>query len=250
MSTTPPPRRRRIAGESARPTPPRTSAKPVVKKPVRRAPQTDEPDSRSRSGPNRGIGAFSKRAASADVDPGPAEAAVKPVIRTASTPSIRPTSGASETVRLLGVLVALGVGLVVCFFGLSHWLADADQARADSTSQAGEAAVKAAEAIFDYDSDDLDAYKASIEPLMTRDYYDGVVDDLTAQTTVRTTATVREHAAIPCGDTCRVDQAKILMFLDLDRRVDDGDVSTFANRVVVDMVKVDGTWKVSDVTGL
>ena len=64
-------------------------------------------------------------------------------------------------------------------------------------------------------------------------------------------ATVRNAAAIECGNTCRADQATILVFIDQARVADGAKQPTvFGNRIELKMVKLDGAWLVNNVKAL
>lgn len=242
--TTPPPRRRRIAGESARPATQRPAAKPVVKKrAAARAPQSKQAEPVEPP--------VQKKPVTSEQKP-----ASKPVVRTASRPSAPSTGAWREIVTLVVASALLVAGLVVSVLGYQHWHADSFT---DSRSAAVKNATEAAETILSYQYDKLDEHKEAVEQVMTTKYFEDEyvkvtapsLEELAPQRKVKIDAKVRNAAVVPCGEKCSADEAKVLMFIDLDRRIEDDDTATvFGNRVVLDMVKVKGTWKVSDVTGL
>ena len=247
--TTPPPRRRRIAGESARPAAQRPTGKPVAKKP---APAKVSKPKQARSeemGPAQPPA--QKKSVASEQKP-----TTKPVVRTAARPSAPTWPAWREIVTLVVAAALLVGGVVVSVLGYQHWHADSFS---DSRSAAVKNATDAAETILSYQYDKLDEHKKAVEQVMTTKYFEDEyvkvtapsLEELAPQRKVTIDATVRNAALVPCGEKCSADEAKVLMFIDLDRRIEDDDTATvFGNRVVLDMVKVNGDWKVSDVTGL
>jgi Mce-associated membrane protein len=64
-------------------------------------------------------------------------------------------------------------------------------------------------------------------------------------------ATVRNAAAIECGDKCRPDRATVLVFIDQARVADDAEKPTvFGNRIKLMMVEQDGRWLVDNIDAL
>lgn len=231
MSEQLPPRRRRIAGESARPTR-APQAKPVVRKPV-----------------------ATKRA---EVKPAESKSAdPKPVVPAAAAESASGASrgSARDLVALLVAAALLIGGGVLTVLGLDHW-------KGESFSEAREAAVSAAsdsaETILSYRYDELDEHAEVAKALMTRAYaaeYDKTtapaLEEVAPQRKVTVDAVVRNAAAVPCGSTCSPDKATVILFVDLDRRIDGEDtVTVFGNRLQVELERSGGEWLVADVTGL
>jgi len=243
-STTPPPRRRRIAGESARPGAQRSTGKPVAKKPA----------------PTRGSKQKQVEPAQPPIQKKPVgpeqKPASKPVVRTASRPSAPSGVSWREIATLIVAAALLVGGIVVSVLGYQHWHADSF---GDSRTTAVKSASESAETILSYRYDKLDEHEDAVKQVMTTKYFEDEyvkvtapsLEELAPQRKVTIDAKVRNAAVVPCGEKCSANEAKVLLFIDLDRRLGDETTATvFGNRVVLDMVKVNGDWKVSDVTGL
>ncbi|MGJ9421997.1 hypothetical protein [Aeromicrobium sp. CF3.5] len=168
---------------------------------------------------------------------------------------VSPTPGSRRTtVITAGAALVLVAGAVIGWFGLQHFLGESTE---DNRTEAVAAATNAAETIFSFSFDDLDDHTAESKALMTPAYaeqFDQIapaLTDIAPQREVVVEAVARNAAVLPCGDECSADRASVLVFVDLDRRTQDDDASTvFGNRIVVDLVKGDGDWKVGDIRAL
>jgi hypothetical protein len=287
-----PSRRRRIAGESKpqAPRPPAPAAKKVVRKPVARpgGPPPVEPRPADEAPPHETgteetVGDESTadtevagRAAAPKVAPrvgrrrpspddadGPAADAAddgSSVDRgddRAPGEDRRGRSRPSPT-RLLLVLVTVAAVVFGVFFGyrgVEQWR---DTHGIDAAHEkAAEAAASAAETIFSYRYDRLEAYLDDSRDVMTPSFakdfetISPALQDLAPQRRIQVTATTRDAAALPCGDDCRRASAKVLVFVDQARLADGAETPTvFGNRVEMTMVDRDGRWLVDDIKAL
>lgn len=123
--------------------------------------------------------------------------------------------------------------------------------------QAAETAASAAETIFTYRYDQLEQYLEDSKDVMTPSFatdfetISPALNDLAPQRKIQVEATTRDSAALPCGDDCTRDEAKVLLFVDQARIADGSDVPTvFGNRVELTMVERDGRWLVDDIKAL
>lgn len=268
-------RRRRIAGET--PTPPPAAPAPAAKKaaPKKAAAKKDAPKKsaapvqESKAAPPRRTPASKVAAAVAARDTGaptptPSPRPVIPPPAPTATPKSSPTT--EKTPRSTrGFAVSIGflvLGVVIAGLGVAHWQglfdsAGGEDARTALNAEEVAAASDAAETIFSFSYDDLEAHADEAKALMTDDFakqYDTIapaLDDLAPQRKVEVTATVRNAAVLPCGDDCSTSKASVLVFLDQDRRLADDDTPTvFGNRIVVDLVRSGDDWKVDDIRAL
>lgn len=126
-----------------------------------------------------------------------------------------------------------------------------------ANSQASSAAGKAAERIFTYQYNKLPEHLKGSKALMTPSFqkeFDSIAPALTElapQRKIVVMSQSRGEAAIECGDECSPTKSSVLVFLDQARLVGDSKTPTvFGNRIVVDMVKRDGSWLVNNITAL
>lgn len=126
-----------------------------------------------------------------------------------------------------------------------------------SSTKASAAAGSAAETIFSFRYDKLDehlvASKALMTPVFTKEFdkIAPALTELAPQRKIVVQAQSRNAAALECGDECSPTKSSILVFLDQARLVGDSKVPTvFGNRIVVDMVKLNGVWLVNDIRAL
>lgn len=126
-----------------------------------------------------------------------------------------------------------------------------------SSTKASAAAGSAAETIFSFRYDKLDehlvASKALMTPAFTKEFdkIAPALTELAPQRKIVVQAQSRNAAALECGDECSPTKSSILVFLDQARLVGDSKVPTvFGNRIVVDMVKLNGVWLVNDIRAL
>ena len=242
--STPPPPRRRIAGEPKPGAPaPKTS---VVKRAAKLRPPSKTP--------------ASKPPAS---KPAPPEAPSRP-----ATPPPPPAAAEARTRRFrlprlsgrFGLLVALTVvavafGAVFGIRGLLEWRDDTGVVEAHE--KAATTAASAGETIFTYQYNQLDDHLKDSKAIMTPSFgkkFESIAPalrDLAPQRKIQVKATVRNAAAIECGNTCRSDRATILVFID-QARVADGakEPTVFGNRIELMMVEQDGRWLVNNIKAL
>lgn|GEM_PF-2569491 len=240
---TPPPRRRRIAGETAKPAP-AAPGKKVVKKPA---------------GPVRSKVAEAAGRVTEPVPPTsdrPRVAAPSRPKPSASTGRPGATGTVRDVVVLVAAIVVLVGGVVTAALGFKHW-------QGDSVRDAQEAAVSSAssatETILSYQYDQLDQHEKNAKSVMTAAYFKDeyeaktlpALKQVAPQRKVSVKADVRNAAIVPCGEQCSSDQASVLVFVDVDRRIAGEDQATVASgRIKVDMTRVGGDWRVSNITGL
>ncbi len=282
MSDRTPPRRRRIAGESPV-TPPATkkaTGKPVVKKPAP-APRGRAADP---AAPASGSATSSAKAPSAKTPTAKAPVAKAPVAKASAaaprtsvagaverrradagsprvataTPRSGGSGGASPRDVLVLVLAAVLLvgGATTAVLGFRHWQGESFSS---SQAEATKVATSSLEKILSYRYDQLDEHETQARELMTAKYFADEYEKVTApaleelapQRKIQLQAVVRNAGLVPCGDSCSVDKASVLMFVDVDSRTEGGDEATvYGNRVVVDVVRQDGDWLVSNIRGL
>lgn len=126
-----------------------------------------------------------------------------------------------------------------------------------SDTKASAAAGAAAETIFSFQYDKLDQHLTDSKALMTPGFqkeFDKIAPALTElapQRKIVVEAQSRNAAALECGNECSPTKSSILVFLDQARLIGDSKVPTvFGNRVVVDMLKLNGAWLVSNIRAL
>ena len=241
MSSPQPPRRRRIAGESK---PGAPAPKPSV---VKRAAKLRPPSKTQPPPPKTAT----------------PEAPSRPV-----TPPVSPAATETPTRRLrmprvsgrLGSLVALTVAALVfgAVFGIRGFLEWRDDSNVvEAHEKATTTAASAGETIFTYQYNELDEHLKDSKAIMTPSFgkkFESIAPalrNLAPQRKIQVKATVRNAAAIECGDECRSDRATILVFID-QARVADGakEPTVFGNRIELEMVNVDGSWLVNDIQAL
>jgi hypothetical protein len=243
VSTPQPPKRRRIAGESKPGAPaPRTSPiKKVAKK------QPAKP---------------SAREAKPAAPPPPARPSTATTRTVDTEPTERRRGFDLSRFRMsgrLGALVALTVAALAFggWFGYQGWN---DWRGGDVTTAHEEAASSAAssvETIFSYQYDKLDEHLEDSKATMTKSFakkfqtISPALNDLAPQRKIQVKSSTREAAPIECGNSCDVEKANILVFID-QARVADGakEPTVFGNRIRVEMVKQDGAWLVNNIVAL
>ena len=242
MSTPQPPRRRRIAGESKPGTPaPKTS---VVKRAAKLRPPSKTPPA-TPSKP-----AAPEAPARTTTPPAP-PAATDATSRRFRVPRVS---------RQFGILVALTIaalafGAVFGVRGLLEWRDNSGIVEAHE--KAATTAASAGETIFTYQYNQLDDHLRDSKAIMTPSFgkkFESIAPalrDLAPQRKIQVKATVRNAAAIECGDSCRSDRATILVFID-QARVADGakEPTVFGNRIKLEMVNEDGSWLVNNISAL
>jgi hypothetical protein len=248
VSTPQPPRRRRIAGESK---PGVTAPKPLVKKGAKLRPTSKAQKAK-----------VQPQKPSTPKPPAP-EPPSRPVLTEAA-----PATTASRQRRFsvprvgarLGALVALTVaalvfGAVFGVKGLMEWRIGSGVAEAHE--KAATSAASAGETIFTYQYNQLDDHLRDSKAIMTPSFgkkFESIAPalrNLAPQRKIQVKATVRNAAAIECGDNCRSDRATILVFIDQARVADGAEKPTvFGNRIQLMMVQQDGRWLVDEIKAL
>ena len=252
-------RRRRIAGESK----PAAPAKKVVAKkaPAKKAPAKKAP---AKKAPEVTIAKPAPIRASPPKSVVPKASAAP---RTPATParSVDVGVGASTGMprRELWWLVPATLVAVAALVA-GGWFATnqiADRGGSDnvatSNEQAAQAAGAAAQTIFSFTYDKLPEHLTASKALMTKAFgkeFDKIAPALTElapQRKIQVQAVAREAGALPCGDSCSVTKADILVFVDQARLVGNSKQPTvFGNRITVSMVKQHGSWLVADIRAL
>jgi Mce-associated membrane protein len=240
VSTPQPPRRRRIAGES-KPGAPAPKAS-VVKRAAKRTAKKTPPPPPKPAAPEAPTRAATPPAPPTTTDASP---------RRFSMPQV---SGRFAVLVALTV-AALAFGAVFGIKGISDWRDESGIA--DAHDRAATAAAAAGETIFTYQYNQLDDHLKDSKALMTPSFgkkFESIapaLQDLAPQRKIQVKATVRNAAAVECGDKCSSDRATVLVFID-QARVADGDKepTVFGNRIKLEMVHEDGSWLVNDVQAL
>lgn len=281
MSDTTPPPRRRIAGETTTPAPAKKAvpAKKAAaeKAPAKKSPVKKSPVKKTAVSKTAVKKAPAKKSAVTNAAPSPvkkaplkpasspripapavldkpASAAVTPqVARPQPRTSAPARSRAGMLVVAVAVLALIG-SVAVIALGLRNFGGTSFD---DAQSSAVSTASAATETIFSFSYDALDEHTTQSKAVMTPSFakqFDAIVPALTdvaPDRKVQVVAVTRNAAALPCGDECSTDKVSVLVFVDQDRRLADDETATvFGNRIVVEMVKVDGDWKVDDIRAL
>lgn len=246
MSTPQPPRRRRIAGESKPGTPaPKTS---VVKKAAKLRP-TKKPQ--APKAPTQKI-----------ETPKPPVAESPSRVESGSEPTEFRRKIQIGTLTSMGtiamVVVTLAALVFGAVFGVKGWNDWRDSSGiVEAHEKAATTAASAGETIFTYQYNQLDDHLRDSKATMTPSFgkkFESIAPalrNLAPQRKIQVKATVRNAAAIDCGNTCRSDRATILVFID-QARVADGakEPTVFGNRIELMMVKQDGRWLVNNIKAL
>jgi type IV secretory pathway VirB10-like protein len=243
MSTPQPPRRRRIAGESKPGSPaPKT---PVIKKAAKlRTPSKPAPPKPAPPKPS------APEAPSRPATP-ESSAAAEQRTRRFSLPRV---SGRFAVLVALTV-VAVAFGAVFGVRGFLEWRNDSSIVEAHE--KAATTAASAGETIFTYQYNQLGEHLKDSKAIMTPSFgkkFESIAPalrNLAPQRKIQVKATVRNAAAIECGDKCSSDRATVLVFID-QARVADGakEPTVFGNRIKLEMVNDDGSWLVNDIQAL
>ena len=261
MSTPQPPRRRRIAGESK---PGAAAPKPTVKKAAKRRPQKPAaPQPTTPRAPTQR--ATTRKAEPQQVQaptPAPAPAqqtaapesastAVEPRRRRLTRPNISGRFGALVALTV----AAVAFGLVFGIRGFSDWRDG--NAVVEAHEQAAATAAESGETIFTYQYNQLGQHlreaKKTMTPAFAKKFteIEPALQNLAPQRKIQVKATVRNAAAIECGDKCSPDAATILVFIDQARVADGAKKPTvFGNRIELNMVERDGRWLVNNIKAL
>lgn len=242
------PRRRRIAGE-------RKTVSP------RPAEETPAPESPALESPATGAPTTGERDATPPPPPPIArEDARKP--STASTEKEQRTRRPASPRLMLGtvaaaavlLLTALVLALLVEGAGWGDWkrVQQNDQVT-DAIRTAPGAAEQAAATILAYDHESLEADRDAAAALMTPDYreeyvetFDDLVLEAARERKAQVEADVRASGVAAAGP----DRVEVLLFVNQTTvsTANSGEPQTALNRVVLAMEKVDGAWRVDDIT--
>lgn len=246
-SSTPNPRRRRIAGERktvARPAGENTesSTAPVTTK-------TGAPRAEDRVD----AGAVTPPAATSRPSaPAEPEKADRPArTRRPAPPGLMVGVAAAAVVLLL---TALALALLVEGAGWGDWkrAQEHDQVT-DAIRTAPGAAEQAAATILAYDYESLEADRDAAAALMTPEYreeyletFDDLVLEAAEERKAQVEADVRASGVAAAGP----DRVEVLLFVNQTTvsTANSGEPQTALNRVVLAMEKVDGAWRVDDIT--
>ena len=217
-----PVRRRRIAGERARATPPAPRPPAGPRPAAKTSPGKPEPKRRpERSSP----------------------AADRPAAR-------RLGRGTYAWFVPLCVVALVAVALAVWFGYRDYRGGQLEDAREDAVAPAGQAV----EALLSYRHDTLESELESEAELMTGSYADEYRNifpeqarELTAKAKATVESTVLAAAPLECGDDCSPDRVDVLVYFDKTETVAGEPPDTSANRAVVSMRREDGTWLVDGI---
>lgn len=240
MSTSSPgPRRRRIAGE--RKTPPR---------PTDQAPESPAaPGTGTTAAPGpEATGTAPVHLWNREAPRGP-EPAASP--RRPASPRLMVGAAGAAVVLLL---TALGLALLVDGAGWGDWkrVQQHDQV-ADAIRTAPGAAEQAAATILAYDYESLEADRDAAAALMTPEYraeyvetFDELVLEAARDRRAQVEADVRASGVAAAGP----DRVEVLLFVNQTTvsTANSGEPQTALNRVVLAMERVDGAWRVDDIT--
>ena len=181
-------------------------------------------------------------------------------------PKDAPAAGRPETSKGRGrgvpvwALFALGLVTgallgVAIYLGLDYAKATSYQ---ESLDEAPQAAERAAAAILSYDYERLDADRDAAAKFLTpayREKYVNTFDKLVKEPAVQTKAKVEAEVLasstmVDTKDTRDPDKMRVLMFVDQTTlsTANSGEPRTALNRARLDMVNVDGTWLVDNIT--
>ena len=248
--STPKPPRRRIAGESKPGAP--APKPPVVKKAAK-----------LRSTPKTQPKKAQPKKAQPPKPPAPEVPSTSVAPDVPSTAAAEPRSRRFRLQRMstrLGALVALTVAAVVfgAVFGVKGFMEwRSDGGIVEAHEKAATTAAEAGETIFTYQFDQLPKHledaKATMTPSFAKKFESiaPALQELAPQRKIQVKATVRNAAAIECGNKCRDDRATILVFIDQARVASDAEEPTvFGNRVELEMVERDGRWLVDNIDAL
>ena len=184
--------------------------------------------------------------------PAAAGAAPADSAEAAGTPS-RGRSLAWPVLAVLGVLTAAAVGFA------AYFVTQAERAEAyqDAVDRAPAAAESAATAVLSYDYKSLEADRDAAAKYLSDDYrskYVDTFDKLVSENATKTKATVEAQvlasSAMVVGEDRDPHRVPVLLFVNqtTTNSATTGQPSVALNRVRFDMVEVDGTWLVDDIT--
>lgn len=236
------PRRRRIAGERKTVSPRPAEETPAPESPATGAPTTGERDA---TPPPPPIAREDARK--------PSTASTEKEQRTRRPASPRLMLGTVAAAAVL-LLTALVLALLVEGAGWGDWkrVQQNDQVT-DAIRTAPGAAEQAAATILAYDHESLEADRDAAAALMTPDYreeyvetFDDLVLEAARERKAQVEADVRASGVAAAGP----DRVEVLLFVNQTTvsTANSGEPQTALNRVVLAMEKVDGAWRVDDIT--
>ena len=238
-SSTPNPRRRRIAGER------KTTPRPADQAPEAgdATPPPSPPSPPSPSAPPAAATPVSLSKDAADARP--------TSTRRPASPRLMVGVAAAAVVLLL---TALGLALLVDGTGWGDWkrVQEHDQVT-DAIRTAPGAAEQAAATILAYDYESLEADRDAAAALMTPEYrkeYVDTFDDLVLEAARERKAQVEADVRASGVSAAGPDRVEVLLFVNQTTisTANSGEPQTALNRVVLAMEKVDGAWRVDDIT--
>jgi Mce-associated membrane protein len=160
--------------------------------------------------------------------------------------------GSWPVLAVLGVLAAAAVGFA------AYFVTQAQRAEAyqEALDRAPAAAESAASAVLSYDYKTLDADRDAAAKFLSKDYrqqyldtFDKTVAEAAPQLKATVEAQVLASAPMVVGEERDPDRVSVLVFVDQTTTSAAKTESTKAmNRAQFDMVRVDGTWLVGDIT--
>ncbi|SKB07765.1 hypothetical protein [Aeromicrobium choanae] len=155
--------------------------------------------------------------------------------------------------------LAIAAAVVAVVFALGSLLAvqraeASAQDEVDARDEATAAASAALPRMLGYRhatiAEDLDEATEVMTPKFAKKYTELAPQLVTTaqQRKIDVTATVREIAALECGQECSTSRVRLLAFVDQSRTIAGEAGSPAALSVVVQMREVDGDWMVDDLT--
>lgn len=255
-SSTPNPRRRRIAGERKTVTRPVSEVETTEGRTATVATTAPAATGTGTAPPRAEDRVEAEVPARPAATSAPTAKATKDTARPAATTRPAPprlmVGLAAAAVVLL--LTALGLALLVEGTGWGDWkrVQEHDQVT-DAIRTAPGAAEQAAATILAYDYESLEADRDAAAALMTPEYreeyletFDDLVLEAAEERKARVEADVRASGVAAAGP----DRVEVLLFVNQTTvsTANSGEPQTALNRVVLAMEKVDGAWRVDDIT--
>ena len=158
----------------------------------------------------------------------------------------------TRTLAIVAVVVAVAFALVSLLMvrGAEASAQDEVDARDEATAAASAALPRMLGYRHATIAQDLDDATEVMTPKFAKKYTELTPQLVTTaqQRKIDVTATVREIAALECGQECSTSRVRLLAFVDQSRTIAGEPGSPAALSVVVQMREVDGEWKVDDLT--
>lgn len=191
---------------------------------------------------------------STDATPGAAATAAGPGSGSTDAEAGPPSGGVHWVVlAVLGVLVALAVG-VAAYFTVQ---AERVEAYQQAVARAPSAAENAAVAVLSYDYESLEADRDAAAKFLSPDYrteyvdtFDKLVVESATETKAKVEAEVLASSAMASGGDRDPERVQVLLFVNQSttNAATEQTPSVALNRVRFDMVEVGGTWLVDGIT--